>query len=266
MTNQIHPTAVIEETVTLGDNNIIGPYCVLTGNIKLGNNNILKTHVAIDGDTTIGDGNMFFPFSCIGQIPQDKKYHGENSQLIIGNNNVFREYTTVNPGTENGGMFTKIGDNNLFMANCHIAHDCNLGSNIVIANSVALAGHVTIEDFVTIGGLSGIQQFVRIGKYAMIGGMSGVQKDVIPFGIVMGERAFLNGLNIIGLKRRGFTKEDINELRNAYDKIFSPENNITFEKKLKRAEEESKSNESVNYLIEFLKTDATKPICQPKSA
>ena len=251
MTNFIHPTAIVMDGAVLGEGNYIGPLCVINESVKLGNNNTLKSHVVLDGNSHIGDGNQFFPFASIGGAPQDKKYQGEESKLIIGNNNIFREYTTANPGTETGGMITKIGNNCLFMVSSHIAHDCYVGNDVILANAVALAGHVHVGDFAIIGGLSAVLQRTRIGSHAMIGGMSGVAEDVIPYGVVMGERANLAGLNVVGLKRRKFSKESIHDIRRAYEMIFI-EDNATFSERLRMAKETFSDSEEVMLMLEFL--------------
>ena len=216
-----HHTSIISEKAVLGSNVTIGPYCIINENVKIGNNVNLKAHVYIDGNTTIGDNCTFFPYCSIGTSPQDLKYKGEESILQIGNNNIFREYVTINPGTEGGGLKTVIKDNCLFMINAHVAHDCKIGNNVIMVNNASLAGHVILEDYAIMGALSGAHQFCRIGKHSMIGGLSGVDSDVIPYGTVIGNRAYLSGLNIIGLKRRGFSKDIIQDLRKAYGLLFS---------------------------------------------
>ncbi len=263
MTNIIHPTAIIEDGAILGKNNHIGPFCVINERVKLGDNNILKSHVVLDGYTNIGDNNHFHPFASIGGAPQDKKYQGEESQLIIGNDNIFREYTTANPGTSTGGMITKIGNNCLFMVSSHIAHDCIVGNDVILANCVALAGHVHVGDFAIIGGLSAVLQRTRIGNHAMIGGMSGVAEDVIPYGVVMGERAHLAGLNVVGLKRRQFSKENIHDIRRAYEMLFMDEN-VTFSERLRMAKEEFSDSKEVMLMLSFLLEDNNRAICKPK--
>ena len=198
MTN-IHPTAVVDPKAEIASTALIGPYCVVGPDVRLGESVELLSHVAVAGRTTIGDGTRIFPFASIGHRPQDLKYRGEPSTLDIGKNNQIREHVTMNPGTEGGGMVTRVGNDCLFMASAHVAHDCILGDNVIMANNATLAGHVTVGEFAFLGGLSAVHQFVRIGKHAMIGGMSGVEGDVIPFGTVIGNRAHLNGLNIVGL-------------------------------------------------------------------
>ncbi len=217
MTVMIHPTAIIENGARLGSNVKIGPYCVVGADVSMGDDCELLSHVVVSGRTTMGNHNRIFPFSAIGQIPQDLKYHGEASEVIIGDNNQIRENVTINAGTEGGGMVTRIGNNNMLMAYAHIAHDCMLGNGIVLANCATLAGHVEVDDDAIIGGLSAIQQFVRIGRLSMIGGMSGVTKDVTPFTLLAGGyRAGLSGLNIIGLKRHRFSLQQVGRLKEVY--------------------------------------------------
>lgn len=259
--NNIHPTAIISEKAILGEGNHIGPYCVIGDKVKLGNDNILKSHVILDGSTIIGDGNHFFSFASIGSVTQDKKYKGEESLLVIGNNNIFREYTTANPGTFAGDK-TKIGNDCLFMVSSHIAHDCVVGNNVTLANCVALAGHVRVDDHVIIGGLSAVLQRTRVGAHAMIGGMSGVAEDVIPYGVVMGERAHLAGLNVVGLKRRNFTKEAMQDIRRAFEKLFS-EDVGTFSERLKMTVEEFSDSSEVMLMLNFLLEDNANGICKP---
>ena len=263
MPNFIHTTAVIMEGASLGDNNHIGPLCVINEKVKLGNNNILKSHVVLDGNCNIGDNNQFFSFASIGSVTQDKKYQGEESQLIIGNDNIFREYTTANPGTFEGAI-TRIGNNCLFMVSSHIAHDCEVGNNVILANCVALAGHVHVGDFAIIGGLSAVLQRTRIGAHAMIGGMSGVAEDVIPYGVVMGERAHLAGLNVVGLKRRNFSKESIQDVRRAYEMIFI-DDSATFSERLRMAKETFSDSEEVMLMLKFLLAENANAICKPKA-
>ena len=264
MTNVIHPTAVIMEGAKIGNHNHIGPYCIINDKVNLGDHNILKSHVVIDGNSIIGDHNQFYPFASIGSAPQDKKYQGEDSQLIIGNHNIFREYTTANPGTSADKGLTKIGSNNLFMVSSHIAHDCTVGDNIVLANCVALAGHVSVADYAIIGGLSAVHQHTRIGEHAMIGGMSGVAEDVIPYGLVMGDRAHLAGLNMVGLKRRKFSKEAIGDIRRAFEAIFI-EDNASFSERLKMTKEAFADSEEVMILLNFMLEDNSRAICKPKT-
>ncbi len=210
----IHPTAIVDPGASLGDQVTIGPYSCVGPEVTLGNNITLISHVVLAGRTLIGDGTRIFPFASLGHEPQDLKYKGEPSILEIGADNTIREYVTMNPGTEGGGMVTSVGDHCLFMVGAHVAHDCHIGNHVIMANNATIGGHVNIGDYAILGGLSAVQQRVRIGRHAMIGGMSGVEQDVIPYGSVMGDRAHLSGLNIIGLKRHGISRDDIHALRN----------------------------------------------------
>lgn len=209
----IHPSAIIEPGAEIGPGVSIGPFCVIGPQVRLAAGVELRSHVVIAGDTSVGEGTVIFPFASIGQDPQDLKFKGEHTRLEIGARNRIREYVTMNPGTEGGGGVTRIGDDGLFMANCHVAHDCQIGNRVVLVNSVAVAGHCVLGDDVIVGGLSGIHQFVRIGRGAMIGALSMVTADVIPYGLVQGPRAHLDGLNLVGLKRRGANRAEIAELR-----------------------------------------------------
>ena len=263
MSSTIHASAIVDPAAQLGKDVFIGPYCTVGASVKLGSRVRLISHVVVDGRTTIGDDTVVFPFATLGLRPQDLKFKGEPSLLEIGKANQIREYVTMHPGTEGGGMLTKVGDNSLFMIGAHIAHDCKIGNNVVLANNATLAGHVTIGDFVIIGGLSAVQQFVRIGPYAIIGGMSGVEKDVIPFGLVKGERAHLAGLNLIGLERRGFNREDVRALRSAYRMLFAPEG--TLGERVEETATQYKNQAQVERIIDFIREGSDRPICQPKS-
>lgn len=266
LNSKIHPTAIITDGCKIGNNVEIGPYSIIGAEVEIGNNNIIKSHVVIDGLTKIGDGNIIFPFASIGSEPQDLKYNGEKSQLIIGHNNKIREYVTINPGTETGSMITKIGNNCLLMISSHIAHDCVVGNNVILANNVTLAGHVEIEDFVVVGGLSAIHQFTRIGKHAIIGGMSGVESDVMPYAAVVGERAFLAGLNLTGLKRRNFPRVDVNGLRAFYKKLFNDEQDLNFIPKVQSLAIEYQDNQLVIDIVKFLTSNTSRSFCKPKKA
>lgn len=264
MANNIHQTAIIEEGAKIGNNVTIGAYCVVGSKVELGDNVRLYSHVAVDGKTTIGEGTRIFPFASIGHIPQDLKFRGEESALIIGKNNTIREHVTMNPGTEGDALKTIVGDNCLFMMSSHVAHDCVVGNNVILANNATLAGHVKVGDFAIIGGLSAIHQFVRIGHHAMIGGMSGIENDVIPYGQAMGERATLSGLNLVGLKRGKFGREDIHSLRNAYRLLFSQEG--TLSERLDDVADMFKDNNEVMEIVEFIRGDTSRAICQPKNS
>lgn len=220
MTYQIHPSSIISDNVTLGDNVIIGPNCYLNGNISIDENTKLKSHVVVSGNTNIGKNNIFYPFSNIGCDPQDLKYEGEESSLNIGNGNIFRENVTISKGTKDGDMKTNIQNNNLFMTGVHIAHDCQIGNNNIFVNQVTLGGHVNIMNNVVVGGLSAIIQFVTIGSYSMIGGMSGIDKNVVPFSLALGNRAKLRGLNLVGIRRNNFTKIEISRINEIHDRYI----------------------------------------------
>lgn len=262
MTAYIHQTAVVDPKARLGKEVKVGPYCIVGEHVSLGDGVELKAHVVVDGRTTIGEATTIFPFASIGLQPQDLKYHGEPSELIIGSRNTIREHVTMNTGTEGGGMVTRIGDNCLFMVGSHVAHDCQLGNHIILANNATLAGHVVVGDFVILGGLSAVHQFVRIGHHAMIGGMSGVESDVIPYGQVSGDRAGLVGLNLVGLKRRGFERDTIQTLRSAYRLLFSPEGTLA-----ERIEDVASrfDEDAVDEIVAFLKGSTSRAICQPKN-
>ena len=220
----IHKSSIIDPKAQINKNVKIGPFCSIGPDVILDENVELVSNVHIEGNTKIGNGTKIFPFASIGTQPQDLKYKGEKTSLEIGKNNLIREYVTINPGTAGGGSKTNIGNDCLFMISSHIAHDCQIGNNVIIANNVPLGGHVTIEDSVVIGGNSAVQQFTRIGRLAMIGGMTGVLKDVIPFGLSIGNRNFLQGLNLIGLRRHKYENQKIKGLDKAYKEIFSSKN------------------------------------------
>ena len=263
MKNSLHKTAVISKKTSIGKNVSIGPYSIIGPDVVLDDNVKIHSHVNIDGYTKIGRDTTIFPFASVGTIPQDLKFKGEKSNLVIGKNNIIREHVTINPGTKGGGLNTKIGNNCLFMIGSHVAHDCKIGNNVIMANNATLAGHVVLEDYAIIGGLSAVHQFVRIGKHAMVGGMSGVEHDVIPYGSVMGERAFLSGLNIIGLKRRGFNRKQIHDLRTAFRLIFSIEGTIL--ERLKDTSKIYQKNNVVMDIIKFIKSKQNShAICQPR--
>lgn len=261
MATNIHATAVVDPQAKLGEDVQIGPYCVVGPDVQLGDKVQLVSHVAVGGRTTIGAGTVIYPFASIGQRPQDLKYHGELSSLEIGANNQIREHVTMNPGTEGGGMVTRVGNNGLYMVGVHVAHDCIVGDNVVMANNATLAGHVHVGDFAVIGGLAAVHQFVRIGSHAMIGGMSGVENDVIPYGMVKGERAHLAGLNIVGLERRGFGREDIHALRSAYRMLFSKEG--TMAERLEDVAEHYGDQALVDGMVDFIRSRTSRALCQP---
>ena len=258
----IHKTSVIDPNAKISNNIKIGPFCYVGPNVELTENVELISNVHIEGNTIIGEGTKIFPFASIGTQPQDLKFKNEKNSLSIGKNNIIREYVTINPGTEGGGSETKIGNNCLFMISSHIAHDCIVGNDVIIANNVPLGGHVTIEDSVIIGGNSAVQQFTRIGRLAMIGGMTGVLKDVAPFGLSIGNRNYLQGLNLIGLRRKKYDNKKIMGLDKAYKEIFKSKN---LYENLSKINGEYKDNELVSEVIRFIEKDKKRPICSPKN-
>ena len=262
MTTQIHPTAIIEDGALIGNDVVIGPYCCVGPNVIIGSGTRLISHVVIGGNTTIGSGNVFFPFCSIGLIPQDLKFKGEKSKLVIGNHNTIREHVTMNPGTEGGGLLTEIGNHCLFMVGSHVAHDCMVADHVILANNATLAGHVSVDEFAIIGGLAAVHQFTRIGKHAMIGGMSGVENDVIPYGSVIGERARLSGLNIVGLKRRGFSREQVHRLRAAYKELFDLDG--TLADRLVSVRQSYQDDLVIQDILGFIDINSSRSLCQPK--
>ena len=258
----IHHSSIVDSKAKISEKVKIGPFCYVVPNVHLDSNVELVSNVHIEGNTKIGEGTKIFPFSSIGTQPQDLKFKGEKNYLEIGQNNLIREYVTINPGTEGGGSKTVIGNNCLFMISSHIAHDCKIGNEVIIANNVPLGGHVTIEDSVVIGGNSAVQQFTRIGRLAMIGGMTGVLKDVIPFGLSIGNRNYLQGLNLIGLRRKKYENQKIMGLDRAYKEIFSSKN---LHENLTKINGEYKNNELVKEVIAFIEKDKKRPICSPQS-
>ena len=265
MKNNFHPTAIISEEAQIDKSSYIGPFCIIGPNVKIGKNCKLVSNITIEGNTTIGKNCQFFPFSVIGMVPQDLKFKGENSYLVIGDGNTFREHSTVHLGTEGGGGLTLIGNNNLVMTGTHIAHDCKIGNNIVLSHHVALAGHVHIDDYAILSAMVGVVQFRRIGSYSMIGGLCAVDTDILPFTIASGSkgsRAYINGINIIGMKRNGFTKKEINSALEVI-KIFFNDTET-----LKNKIEKFKKNQAnkVNEIIKkFLIIETKNGICHPLS-
>lgn len=258
----IHPTAIVESGAKLGAEVRIGPYCIVGAGVELGHGVELISHVVVGGLTRIGPRTRIFPFASIGQPPQDLKYKGEPSRLEIGADNVIREHVTMNPGTAGGGMLTTVGDHGLFMVSSHVAHDCKIGSHVVMANNATIGGHVAIDDWAILGGLAAVHQFVRIGKHAIIGGMSGVENDVIPYGSVMGDRARLAGLNIVGLKRRGFDRDALHDIRRAFRLLFADEG--TMAERLADVAELFPDNEPVMDIVRFIQSASERAICQPR--
>ncbi len=258
----IHNTAIIDPKAKISSGVSIGAFTVIGPNVEIGENTIIQSHVSIIGNTKVGKNNKIYPFASIGNDPQDLKFDGEVTKLEIGDNNKIREYVTINPGTKGGGGLTKIGNNCLFMVSSHIAHDCLVEDNVILANNVPLGGHAHIEENVIIGGNSAVQQFTRVGKSSMIGGMCGVVRDIIPYAMVHGNRSILQGLNLIGLRRKNIPNKEILVLTEAYKEIFKDENLTT---NLKNLKEEFKKNVLVNDVVNFLEKDKKRPICTPFS-
>ena len=256
----IHKTAIVDKKAKILDKVEIGPYCIIGPEVEIGNNSVLHSHVNIVGNTKIGDNNQIYPFSSIGTPPQDLKYKGEKNSLVIGNNNKLREYVNINPGTGQGGGITRIGDNNLFMVYCHVAHDCLISNNIVLANNVQVGGHVAIQNNAIVGGSCAIHQFSRIGESAMIGGMTGVLSDIIPFGLSMGNRNNLMGLNLIGLRRSKVSNENIKKIQLAYEIIFKTP---SFRENIDQLNDDLKNNEFVKKILNFINSDKKRPISLP---
>ena len=257
----IDPTAIIEDGARLGENVSIGPYSVVGADVIVGDGVTLASHVVVYGRTNIGANTHVYPFASIGHQPQDMKYKGEPSELIVGCNTIIREHVTMNPGTEGGGMVTRVGNNCLIMVGSHVAHDCQIGDHAILVNNATLGGHVQIDEWAIIGGLSAVHQFARIGRHAMVGGMSGVENDVIPYGSVVGNRAHLSGLNLVGLKRRGFSRDTIHAMRNAYRLLFAPEGTMT--ERLADVVATFGDNEPIMEIVDFIRVDSSRAICQP---
>lgn len=261
MTADIHPLALVEDGAELGEGVRVGPFCRVGPEVKLADGVVLESHVVVAGRTSIGARTRVFPFAAIGLEPQDKKYGGEASRLEIGTDNVIREHVTMHPGTEGGGMVTRLGNDGLIMVGVHLAHDCQVGNDVILANNVVLAGHVEVQDHAIVGGLVAVHQFCRIGRHAMIGGMSGIESDVIPYGSALGNRARLMGLNLVGLKRRNFTRERIHNLRHAYRLLFAQEG--TLQERLADVEAMFGGNEEVGEIVAFIRADSSRALCLP---
>ncbi len=258
----IHKTAVIDPKAKIHSSVKIGPYSVIGANVEIEENTEVQSHVSIVGNTKIGKNNKIYPFASIGNDPQDLKFQGEETKLEIGSDNKIREYVTINPGTIGGGGITKVGNNCLFMVSAHIAHDCFVGDNVILANSVPLGGHAYIEDNVIIGGNSAVQQFTRVGRSAMIGGMCGVVRDIIPYAMVHGNRSKLQGLNLIGLRRKNIQNKDIMILNDAYKEIFKNEN---LTDNLNNLNKDLRKHKLVSEVLNFIEKDKKRPICTPFS-
>jgi UDP-N-acetylglucosamine acyltransferase len=258
---EIHPTAVVEDGARISDGVKIGPYCHVTREVTLGEGVELKSHVVVAGRTSVGARTRIFPFASIGHQPQDLKYHGEPSTLTVGSDCLIREGVTMNPGTEGGGMETIVGDRCAFLANSHVGHDCRVGSNVVCSNNVMLAGHLTVGDYAGIGGGAAVIQFARVGAHSFLGGMSGLEHDLIPYGMAFGNRAHLSGLNIVGLQRRGFSREDIHSLRRAYRLLFADEGTLV--ERTEDVEKEFKDHPIVTEILAFIRARGKRGLCVP---
>ncbi|CCG06782.1 acyl-ACP--UDP-N-acetylglucosamine O-acyltransferase [Pararhodospirillum photometricum] len=257
----VHATAVVDPRATLAESVTIGPFCTVGPDVVLGEGVTLVSHVAVSGRTRIGAGTTVFPFASLGSPPQDLKYRGEPSTLEIGERNVIREHVTMNPGTEGGGMITRVGNGGLFMVGVHVAHDCHIGDEVIIANNVLLGGHVHIGDWAVLGGGAAVHQFVRIGKLAMVGGVTGVEADVIPFGSVIGNRAHLAGLNIVGLRRRGYARDEMHALRGAAKLLFS---GSAVAEQLPLVAQQYPDSAIVAEVLAFVQADSSRGLCRPE--
>ncbi len=258
---EVHPTAIVDPAAAIGPGVVIGPYCLVGPNVRLGDGATLKSHVVVDGLTVIGPGTTVYPFATIGLQPQDLKYAGEPSRLEIGRDNVIREHVTMHTGTEGGGMVTRIGDGGLFMVGVHVAHDCQIGDRVILANNAALAGHVTIGDEAILGGLAAVHQFVRIGARAIVGAMTAVDRDVIPYGSVKGHRGTLSGLNLVGMRRRGIARADIEVATDAFDMLFRGPGALR--ERVAALEASGPDDPRVLEILSFLRSDPSRPVCQP---
>lgn len=264
MSARIHPTAIVEDGAALGEGVVVGPFCLVGPRVRLGEGVELVSHAVVAGDTVVGARTRIFPFASIGHQPQDLKFHGEASRLEIGSDCLIREGVTMNGGTEGGGLLTKVGDKCAFLANSHVAHDARLGDGVILSNNVMIAGHCVIGDHVIFGGGSAIHQFARVGAHAFIGGLAGVENDVIPYGMALGNRAALAGLNLVGLKRRGFDRESIHELRRAYRLIFAPEG--TLKERVEDVAQEFAGRPHVQEILDFIREGGDRALCTPRDA
>jgi UDP-N-acetylglucosamine acyltransferase len=259
--SKVHATALVSDGARLGADVEIGPYCIVGPQAVIADGVRLLSHVVIEGVTEIGEGTVVHPFACLGSPPQHLGHKGESTRLVVGRNNQIREHVTMHTGTVMGAGVTTVGDGGLFMVGSHVAHDCVVGNNVVFANNATLGGHVNVGDFVFMGGLSAVHQHTRVGRYSFIGGLGAVTKDVIPYGSVWGVYAHLEGLNLVGLKRRGFSRETINELRAAYRLLFAPEG--AFQERLEDVAQTYSGSREVMEIVDFIRADAARPICLP---
>jgi UDP-N-acetylglucosamine acyltransferase len=258
----IHPSALVDRGAELADGVEIGPFCVVGPKVRIGTDTKVKSHVVIEGSTEIGARNEIHPFAVLGGPPQHTAYKGEDTRLVIGDDNLIREHATMNLGTVHGGGVTKVGSRGLYMIESHVGHDCVVGDNVILTKQATLGGHCQIGDFAIVGGLAAVIQFTRVGRHAMIGGLAAVVKDVIPYGSVWGNHAHLEGLNLVGLKRRGFSRETINTLRAAYRLLFADEG--TFQERLEDTAETFGGSPEVMEILDFIRADATRPLCLPE--
>ena len=259
---QIHPTAIISPGAELGRDVEIGPFCTVGPQVQLGDGVRLVSHAVIEGATSIGAGTTIYPFAVLGGAPQHLAHKGEDTRLVIGERNIIREHVTMHTGTVGGGGVTAVGSDSLYMVGAHVAHDCIVGDRVTFANNATLGGHVVIGDFVFMGGLCAVHQFTRIGRYSFVGGGGVVTKDIIPYGSVWGNHAHLEGLNLVGLKRRGFTREAINALRAAYRLLFADEG--TFQERLDDVAEAHADTPEVMEIVTFIRAEANRPLCLPE--
>lgn len=261
MSPAVHPTAVVDPKAQIGDDVSIGPFCVIGPDVTLGARTKLMSHVVIDGVTTLGEDNVVYPFATLGGPPQHTAHKGEPTQLVIGDRNLIREHATMNTGTVGGGGVTRVGSDGLYMIESHVGHDCIVGDQVILTKQATLGGHCEVGDFVIVGGLAAVHQRTRVGRHAMIGGLAAVVKDVIPYGSVWGNHAHLEGLNLLGLKRRGFSRETINAMRADYRMLFANEG--TFNERLEDTVETYASCPEVMEIVDFIRADASRPICLP---
>ncbi len=262
MSQDIHPTAIVADGAELADGVSVGPFCTVGPNVRIGANTRLVSHIVVDGFTELGQDNVVYPFAMLGGPPQHTAYRGEDTKLIIGDRNIIREHATMNTGTVNGGGVTKVGSDGFYMIESHVGHDCVLGDHVILTKQATLGGHCILGDFVIVGGLAAVHQFTRVGRHAMVGGLAAVVKDVIPYGSVWGNHAHLEGLNLVGLKRRGFSRETINTMRAAYRLLFADEG--TFQERLDDTVETYSDCAEVMEIIDFIRADGSRPLCLPE--
>ena len=262
MSIEVHPNAIVDPKAELAEGVVVGPFCTVGPGVKLGARTKLISHVVVDGLTTLGEDNVVYPFAMLGGPPQHTAYQGETTELVIGDRNLIREHATMNTGTVAGGGMTRVGSDGFYMIESHVGHDCVIGDHVILTKQATLGGHCEIADFVIVGGLAAVHQRTRVGRHAMIGGLAAVVKDVIPYGSVWGNHAHLEGLNLLGLKRRGFSRETINTMRAAYRMLFADEG--TFQERLDDTVETYSSCPEVMEIVDFIRADASRPLCLPE--